>query len=178
MVGHGRRVLQSATVLQVGRDPRRPKAVVTNRRFDPRRQGPSPHHGMRIGLRQDGRAQLPGTAPNRAKQWPFHIALDPGLYQVGMQVLFQQMVAGHGVLFAAFLPQPYPQPAVLLVDVLDLHAQRCTYTSKGKHHQRNQRPVAQPGVSADIDTVQQLSRFTWIEHRGFASTRCMARPAH
>ncbi|MNC03092.1 hypothetical protein D3C75_504880 [compost metagenome] len=71
MVGHRRRVFQGAPVFQIRGDPGGAEGVIADRRLDPGRQGPSAHHGMRVGLRQDGRTQLPGTALNRAKQGAF-----------------------------------------------------------------------------------------------------------
>ena len=78
------------------------------------------------------------------------------------------MMAGHRVLFAAFLPQVYPKPPILRIHILDLHAQRCADPGKRKHHQRNQCTIAQSCMSAAIDAVQQLPCFGRIKHRRFA----------
>ena len=86
MIGHRRSVLQCAAIFKVGGDSRRSKRVISDQCLEACCQGPPAHHGMRIGLWQNGRAQLPGTALDRAKQRPFRIAVDPGLHQVRVQV--------------------------------------------------------------------------------------------
>ncbi|MNE61967.1 hypothetical protein D3C80_1572190 [compost metagenome] len=76
--------------------------MIANQGIDPRRKGPSAYHGMGIGLGQRHGTQLSGTALDRAKQWPFRIAVYSRL-QVRVQVFFQLVMAGHRVLFATFL---------------------------------------------------------------------------
>jgi hypothetical protein len=75
-------------------------------------------------------------------------------------------MARHLVTLAALFAQPHPQPPVLRVDVVDAHRERGADPRKRKHHQADQRPVAQAGRCADIDAVEQLPRLGRIEHRG------------
>lgn len=80
MIGHRRCIFQGSAAFKLGRDPGGPERMVADQRFDPCSQRTPAHHGMRIGLRQRVSAQLPGTAPDGAKQRPFQITLDPTLY--------------------------------------------------------------------------------------------------
>lgn len=95
VVRHRGGVLQRPTVLEVGGDAGRSKRVVADRGLDARCLGAPSHHGVRVGLGKRRAAQLPGTAPDRAKQRPFRVAVDPRLGQVRVQVLLQPMVTGH-----------------------------------------------------------------------------------
>lgn len=95
VVGHRGCVLQCPAVLEISRDAGCPEGVVAYRGLDARHHGPSSHHGVRIGLGKCVVAQLPGAAPDRAKQRPFRVVVDPCLGQVGMQILFQSVVTGH-----------------------------------------------------------------------------------
>jgi hypothetical protein len=84
----------------------------------------------------------------------------------------------HLVALAAFLAQAHPQPPVLYIDVVDPHGQGGAHPRERKHHQRDQRPIAQAHRRCHIDTVQELPRLARLEHRRLALARAVARPAH
>lgn len=79
---------------------------------------------------------------NGAKQRPLRIVTDAHLIEVGGEVGFKVMVAGHGVRLASFLPQTYPEAAVLREDVLDLHAERRTDPREGCQSARKRDPLS------------------------------------
>ena len=55
-----------------------------------------------------------------------------------MQIGVKVVMARHGVLLAAFLVQPQPEPAVLRINVLDAHADRRADTREGIDHDADQ----------------------------------------
>jgi len=79
---------------------------------------------------------------------------------------------------AALFAQPHPEAAVLRIDILDCHAERRPDPRKGIDHQRDQRPMTQPGMLRGIDAFQQLARFRWIEHRRLPTGDDVTRPAN
>ncbi len=121
VIGHRRRVFERTAVFQVGGDSGRAKRVVANLGVDAGLERSASHHRIRIGLGQGGGAQESGAALNRAEEWPFRIASNPGATQVLVQIRVKRVVTGHFVLLSAFLAQPHPQPLVLHVHVLDPH---------------------------------------------------------
>ena len=86
-------------------------------------------------------------------------------------------MARHLVLLAALLAQPQPKPAVLHEDVLDPHGQRRPDPPEGEHHERDQRPVAQPDRRGDVDAVEQRPRLGRIQHRRLALAHAVRRTA-
>lgn len=178
VIGHGRGVLQRTAIFQIGRDPRRAKGMVANRRLDSGGECPPAHHGMGIGLRQGIAAQLPGAAGNGPEQGPLGIRLDAGPHQVGMQVLLERVMAGHLVPLAAFLAQPHPQPVLLPVHVFHLHRQGGPDTGKRKHHQPNQRTIPEPDRRAHVNAVQQRTGFGGSQDRRLALPGAVAGPTH
>jgi len=75
-----------------------------------------------------------------------------------VQVRVERVVARHLMTLATFLAQPHPQLPVLHVDIINPHRERGTDPRERKHHQRDQRAVAQPRRRAHIDAVEQLPR--------------------
>jgi len=95
-----------------------------------------------------------------------------------VQIRLKRMMAGHLVPFAAFLAQPHPEPPVLHEHVLDPHGQRGANPSEAVHHERDQRPVAQPNRGGDVDAVEQRPGLGRIEHRRLAFADTVGRSAH
>ena len=140
MVGHGSRILERAAILEVGRNPGGPEAVVADPGADASRERAPLHHEIGIGLGQGSAAQPPSAATNGPEQRPLRVLVDPSLLQIGMQVGLERMVARHLVLLAAFLPQPDPQSSALHEDILDPHGQRRPDPREAVDHERDQRP--------------------------------------
>jgi hypothetical protein len=91
-------------------------------------------------------------APDRAKEGPLRLGRDRGPAEVRVQVRFKRVVTGHRVCLAAFFAQTYPQAPLLDVDVLDAHRERRPHPGERKHHQRDQRPIAQASRRRDIES--------------------------
>ncbi len=156
VVRHLRGLLQRAAVLQIRGDAGRPEAVVAEPGGDASRSGTPADHGISVGLGQ-GRAceRSPRVAPNGAEQRPLGILGEARTLDVGGEVGFKVVVAGHGVRLAAFLPQPDPEPTILREHVLDRHPERRADAREAEHHQPDQRPVTQPGDRRHLDAVDQ-----------------------
>jgi hypothetical protein len=176
MVRHRGGLFQRAPVLEVGRDPGRPKTVVTELGFDSGRGGAAADHRIGVRLRQDCAGELAGAAANRAEQRPLGIVAQARAVEIGDEVLIEVVVTRHRVPLAAFLVQPHPEPAVLRVDILDRHAERRANAGEGVDHQPDQRAVAQANRRCDIDAIEQLAGFGGIEHRRLSVGRGIANP--
>jgi hypothetical protein len=74
----GERLFERAAVLEIGRDPGRPEAVIANLGADPGCGRAPADHGIGIRLRQYGARQLAGAAADRAEQRPLGAAAPPG----------------------------------------------------------------------------------------------------
>ena len=72
---------------------------------------------------------------------------------VGVEIVFQQVVRRHFVLLAAFLVQPHPPAFALRIVVLDVHVQRRRDAGEGVDQQRDQRPVAQARRSVETSML-------------------------
>lgn len=131
-----------------------------------RRRAPA-DHGVRVLLGQGSARQLAGAAAEGAEEGALWIADETGAGDVGGQDLLERVMAGHGVMLAALFVQPHPQPAVLRVDVLDLHGQGGAHAGERVDHQADEGLVAQPRRRRRIDQVQQPPRLGRIEHRRF-----------
>lgn len=103
-----------------------------------------------------------------AKERPLRIADQAGAVDVGGQGVFEIVVGGHGMILAALLVQPQPQPPILREHVLDLHTQAGADAREAVNHKRDQRPVPQPRRRRGVDRVQQRPRLGRLEHRGLA----------
>jgi hypothetical protein len=126
-----------------------------------------------------GRAgECAGAAPDGAKQRPLRVIGQTGGLDVGVQVAFKIVVAGHLVPFAALLMQSHPQTAILHTEVFDLHAERGANAGKGIDHQPDQGAVAQARDGRDVDRVQQPSRFGGLQHGCLATPDLLRRAAH
>ena len=68
-----------------------------------------------------------------------------------MQIGFEIVMAGHGVLLAALLMQTHPEPAVLRIHVFDAHADRRADAGEGINHEANERAIAE--VEASIASM-------------------------
>jgi hypothetical protein len=70
-----------------------------------------------------------------------------------------------------------PTAAVLYVDILDRHANRCADPREGTHHEPDQRAVAQARGRRRVDAVEQCARLGGIEHQRLPGRDDVARPA-
>ena len=82
-------------------------------------------------------------------------------------MFLKAVVARHGVGLPALLAQSHPQPVVLHKHVLDLHGECSPDAGEAVDHERDQRPVAQPGMARDIDAVEQRPCLHRFQHRCF-----------
>jgi hypothetical protein len=94
-----------------------------------------------------------------------------------MQVGFEVVMAGHGVLLAALLVQAHPKPPVLRIHVFDAHADRRADARERIDHEAKERTIAQANDGRDIDRVDELARLGRIERRRLAAPHDMARAA-
>ena len=98
-----------------------------------------------------GVGELAGAAADRAEQRALRIVGEPAAVDIGMQVGFEIVMAGHLVALAALLVQPHPKAPVLHVNVLDLHRERRADAREGIDHQADQGAVAQADWRRDVD---------------------------
>ncbi len=68
-----------------------------------------------------GSCSTAGITPDRTEQRALGIFAKPAASNIGLEILFQAMVAGHLVLFAAFFVEQHPMPAALHEYILDAH---------------------------------------------------------
>ena len=178
MVRHRRRPFECAAILEIGGDSRRPEAVVAELGFNAGGRRAPADHRIGVCLRQHRARELVGATADRAEQRPLGIVSEVGAVEICRQVFFEIVVARHRVALAAFFPQPYPQPAVLCVDILDRHAERRANPSEGIDHQPDQRAIAQTGMCRHIDAVEQRPRLGRIEYRRLPAGDDVPGPAH
>lgn len=88
------------------------------------------------------------------------------------------MVAGHDMLLAALLVQPYPQPPVLGEHVLHPHGKRSPDAAERIDHQPDQGAVAQADRRRHVDAIQQLPGLVGREHRGLPLLDAVLGAAH
>lgn len=87
MIGHGGRILERATVLQINQDSCCPKAVVADLGVSAGCRGASLNHGIGIGLRQRRPGEPAGAAADGAEQRPLLVVGDPDQENEGDPVL-------------------------------------------------------------------------------------------
>ncbi len=97
--------------------------------------------------------ELARAAADGAKERPLEVCRKPGPVQIGREDLFQVVVAGHGVILAALLMEPYPEPSVLSEHVLYLHSQRGADAGEAINHERDKRAIAQSCRRRGVDAV-------------------------
>ena len=95
-----------------------------------------------------------------------------------MQVRFERVMTRHRERLAAFFVQMHLQPALLHIDVVNPHRERCADLRERKHHQRDPCAVTQPDRHPHIDTVEQLLRFSRVEHWHLALLCGVGRALH
>lgn len=123
---------------------------------------------MSIGLRQCGAGELSRAAADRPKKRPFGIAGESGTVDVCGQCLVEIVMAGHSVILAALLMQPYPEPSVLGKHVLDLHSQRGPNAGEAINHERNERTIAQSRRRRGVYAVEKPAGFCRLQYRGLS----------
>src|SRR5271170_4848955 len=79
-------------------------------------------------------------------------AVRPGGRDIGIKIVFEQMVRRHLVLLAAFLVKPHPPALALRVIVLDVHVQGGRDPGEAIYKESNQGAVAQPDDRRHVDT--------------------------
>ena len=102
MAGHALRDLDPAAVRQVVRDPRGPEGVAADARLDAGVGRAAAHHVPDILARHPPRPELFGFPDRDAEQRPLVIAGDAGLVDVGVEIGFQLVMAGHFMELAFF----------------------------------------------------------------------------
>jgi hypothetical protein len=102
MIGHAGGLLERAAILSIRRDTGGPKAVVADSGRDTSGLGAPLDHAVGLRLREGRLRELFGAAADGAEQRPLGIVADAGLVDVGREVGFEVVVAGHGVGLAAF----------------------------------------------------------------------------
>ena len=176
---HLLRVLQRAAVGQIGGDPRRPKRMITDRRENANRRRPLADHSPRIRLRHGLAGQFDAVVTlGGAEQEPFAVLGDAGGVDVGAEFFGQRMVAGHDVMFSAFLVQPELPSRALRPEILNLHLQRRANPGEGIGEGGDQRPVAQIAHRLGRDGVEQLAPFLAVEHRRLTGFHDVLRAAY
>src|SRR5438552_6505734 len=88
------------------------------------------------------------------------------------------MVAGHRMLLATLLAQPYPKPTVLNVHIVDRHTERGADAGERVNHEANQSAVPQASDRRYIDAVEERARFRRLERRRFPGSHNMSWPTH
>src|ERR1700733_3157571 len=101
---HRLRMLKRASIAEVGRNPRRPKCMVSDRsEYAGCGRAPADHKPSRLlvhGLVGEGGGVMSGTGPEQPALAVFG---DTGCTDVGVQRLGKRVMARHCVLLAAFL---------------------------------------------------------------------------
>src|SRR5436190_22013255 len=88
------------------------------------------------------------------------------------------MVAGHRMLLATLLAQPYPNPTVLNVHIVDRHTERGADAGERVNHEGNQSAVPQASDRRYMDAVEERARFRRLERRRFPRSHNMSWPSH
>ncbi len=178
MVRHLRGAFERTAVLEVGRDARRAERVVADLRGDAGGSGTPLNHLIGVCLGQGVAGELAGRAAVGLEQERLRVVRKARAGEILMQVGFEIVMAGHGMLLAALLVQAHPEPTVLRVHVLDAHADGRADAGEGIDHKPDQGAVAQTDNDRRINRVDELARLGRIEHRRLASPHDMARAAH
>ncbi len=111
MVGDLLGRLQLAAVLHVRGDAGRPEGVIADLRFDLRGLRSALDHTVGVLLPHCSFGEIAASAArDRPKEGTFRLAADLGGGDVFIEELFQTVMAGDGVLFAAFLMELHPTP--------------------------------------------------------------------
>lgn len=113
-------VFQRAAVLEVGGHPGRAETVVADAGCDPGGLRAAACHGVGVGMAERRLAEVLGFAADGAEQgrsWFGHAAL----FDIGHQIFFELMMAGHFVPLAALFMQAQPEPPFLHEHILALH---------------------------------------------------------
>jgi len=129
--------------------------VVADLGLDPGRRVAPVDHGMGVGQGEGRAGELAGAAADGLEQRVLRTVLDPVSLEIGEKRLLKIMVAGHGVILAALLVQPDPQPLVMSEHVLDLHSQGGAYSGKAINYKRDERAIEQSHRRRDVNRVQQ-----------------------
>ncbi len=143
MAGHALRDLDAPAVRQVVRDPGRAERVTAYRGFDAGVRSAAAHHVPDILARHPPRPELFGFPDRDAEQRPLGIAGDAGLGDVGVQVGFQLVMAGHLMHLAVFLVEAEP-PALFLGEIIhDVQRHDRAHAREGVGHHRGDGAIAQ-----------------------------------
>ena len=124
-------LFERAADLQVSGDARGAKGVVADARRNAGGFRAPLNHRIGVGLGQRIAGELAGRAAVGLEQQRLRLGRQPRAVAIFMQVSFQIVMAGHGVLLAALLLQAHPQPPVLRIHVVDLHADRRADAGEG-----------------------------------------------
>jgi hypothetical protein len=119
---------------------------------------PASHHIPDIGAGQRPRREPAGSADRGPEQEPLAIVLEACGRDVGIEVGFQLVVAGHDIDYAVFLPQPQPPPLGLGVLVFDLQSHHGAHPGEGEGHHRDDSAIAQAYDCRCVHAVEQLAR--------------------
>jgi hypothetical protein len=109
MVRHLRRFLQRAAVLQISGDARRPKGMIADLRGDAGGFGAPLDHRIGIRLGQGIAGELAGRTAVSLEQHRLRLVRQPRAVEIFMQVGFEIVMAGHGMLLATLLLQAQPE---------------------------------------------------------------------
>ena len=143
-MANGRRFLKRAFVIEIRRAAGRAETVVADQGLDAGCRGASANHGVRIALGREVRVSSPVPRQTVRNSGPFGSAASPAPSRYA-QDLFEGVMAWHGMVLAALLVQPDPQPAFLSEDILYLHREGGADAGERIHHQRDEGVIAQPG---------------------------------
>ena len=131
MVGDSLGRLQLAAILHEGGDAGRPEGVIADLCFDLRGLGSALDHPVSVLLPHRSFGEISASAArDRPKEGTFRLAADLGGGDVLIEKLLQTVMAGDGVLFAAFLVELHPAPAPFHIVVFDLHFKGGIHTGK------------------------------------------------
>src|SRR5579883_428136 len=141
--GHSLGVFKGTTIVEIGSDPCGSEGVIANRRGDAGGLRAALKHAPGVGLGHTALAQHTRSSYCGPKNHSLAVVRNAGVVEVILQIALEVVVAGHGVLFTTFFVEANPEPAMLPVDVADVHPESRANAGEGVDEQGDQRPVAQ-----------------------------------
>ncbi len=91
------------------------------------------------------------------KERQLGLADTTGGLQIGLQIGFEIVLAGHGVELAALFVEPHPEPVILDKHVRDLHGHRRRNPGEGENQNTDQSAVALTYDLCRVDAVENAA---------------------
>ena len=169
-----------AAVGQVVGDAGGAEGMAADRGFQPGIGSAAPHHVPDIGARHCARPRVfPSCRCAARNSGPLRSSPMPAAVDIGVQIGFQLVMAGHFIDLAVFLAQAQPPAFFLRIIILDLEADHGADTrAKVKAITAMSARSRRPTTRRRIHAVQQRAGFFGRDHRRRAFADRVPRPPH